>query len=74
MKIFGAALVGIGLLVLGGCAVYEPYPAYPSYPAAPPQVVVQPRVYGYWDHWSGPRYGHRHGHWGGPRSGHRHWR
>jgi hypothetical protein len=81
MKIFKAAVIGIGLLGLGGCAVYEPYPAYgtyPSYPAYPPAVVVQPQIYGSWGYWSGgPRYGGHYGHrhhgrgWG---HGGRHWR
>jgi len=65
MKLLRAAVIGLGLLALGGCAVYEPYPAYPAYPSYPP-VVVQPRVYGWWGggYWDGPRYGHRHRHWG----------
>lgn len=64
MTLLKATAIGLGLLALSGCAVYEPYPAYPSYPAYPPGVVVQPQIYGYWGGgwWDGPRYGHRH--WG----------
>lgn len=67
-----SAIVGLGLFLLGGCAVVEPYPAYPSYPAYPPPVVVQPRVYGYWGggYWGGGHYGHHRG-WG---RGYGHWR
>lgn len=72
MTLLKATAIGLGLLALSGCAVYEPYPAYPSYPAYPPPVVVQPRIYGYWGGgwWDGPHYGHRpwghgygYGHW-----------
>ncbi|WP_431856583.1 hypothetical protein [Azospirillum sp.] len=82
MTLLKATAIGLGLLVLSGCAVYEPYPAYPSYPAYPeysPPVVVQPQIYGWWGGgwWGGPRYGYR-GHGGhGGYWGHRgygHWR
>ena len=80
MKIFRAAAIGIGMFILGGCAVYDPYPVYQPYPAPP--VVVQPRVYGYWGggghhgrHWGGHHHrrhwdGHGHGHGRGHRG---HW-
>lgn len=89
MKLFKAAVIGFGLLALGGCAVYEPYPAYPSYPSYPayPPVVVQPQIYGYWGGyygrpWRGGYHSHGYGHRGyGYRGygyrGHgygRHWR
>ncbi len=71
MKAFRAALIGIGLLTVAGCAVYEPYQAYPAYPAYPggypvapgPSVVVQPQIYGYWA--NTPRYGYGYRSWGG---------
>ena len=70
MKILSAAATGLGMLVLGGCAVYDPYPVYQPYPAPP--VVVQPRVYGYW---GGGYYDNRHWgrHWGGHHHPGRHW-
>ncbi len=83
MKLFKAALTGFGLLVLGGCAIYEPYPAYPSYPSYPsypayPPVVVQPQIYGYWSgHYGRSWHGghHRHRHYGHRGHGYgRHWR
>ncbi|HYH39874.1 MAG TPA: hypothetical protein VD860_16755 [Azospirillum sp.] len=76
MTLLKAAAIGLGLLALSGCAVYDPYPVYPSYPAYPPSVVVQPRVYGYWGGgWSdGPRHHHHRRHWGHRGHGHGHWR
>lgn len=75
MSILRAAVTGMVLLILGGCAVYEPYPAYPAYPSYRPPVVVQPRIYGYWYDQPSPRWG-GHGHWGNGWHGHGygHWR
>lgn len=75
MTFLKATAIGLGLLALSGCAVYDPYPVYPAYPAYPPSVVVQPRAYGYWGGywgggWGGPY--HHGGHWG--HSGRGHWR
>lgn len=80
MTLLKATVIGLGLLALSGCAVYEPYPAYSAYPAYPsyPPVVVQPQIYGWWGGgwWGGPRYGHygHGGHWGHRGYGYGRWR
>ena len=54
MKKILTLLLAVGILLTGGCVVYEPV-AGPVHMAPPPVIVVQPYYY--------HRYGWRYSHW-----------